>query len=362
MKNAGAKPPTREAVPAKLGFRMPAEWEPHEATWIAWPHNRDDWPGKFATIPWVYTEIVRHLSASEPVRILVNSAHAEKQALRYLSRAPLDLKQVAFFRFPTDRVWTRDYGPLFVKGDTGEAALIHWRFNAWAKYKNWKRDNEVPKKIAAKLGLRRWEPAFGSRRVVLEGGSIDVNGQGLLLTTEECLLDTVQARNPGLEREDLERLLDDYLGVQKVLWLGRGIAGDDTHGHVDDLARFVNAHTVVLAVEERPALDNFKPLQENYRRLRDMTDLQGRPLDIVKLPMPDPVCFDGRPLPASYANFYIANDRVLVPTFNDPQDSRALGILAELFPGRTVVGIHAVDLVWGLGTLHCLTQQQPASS
>ncbi len=359
MKGAGKKPQAMDASPAQLGFRMPAEWEPHEATWIAWPHNRDDWPGKFAAIPWVYTEIVRHLHASEPVRILVNSARAEKQALRYLSRAAIDLRRVTFFRYPTDRVWTRDYGPMFVKSDSGETAIVDWRFNAWAKYKNWKRDNAIPKKVAARLGLQRWEPAVGHMPVALEGGSIDVNGQGLLLTTEECLLDTVQARNPDLGREDLERVFADYLGIQKVLWLGRGIAGDDTHGHIDDLARFVGPRTIVAVVEKDPGDVNYEPLQDNFRRLGEMTNRQGKPFDIVQLPMPAPVLFDGQRLPASYANFYIANDRLLVPTFNDPQDGRALGILADLFPGRMVVGIHAVDLVWGLGTLHCLTQQQP---
>jgi agmatine deiminase len=343
-----------------LSLRLPAEWEPHELTWIAWPHCREDWPGKFAAIPWVYTEIVRHLSVSERVFILVNSAHAEKQAARQLTRAGNDLKQVDFFRIPADRVWTRDYGPLFVSSKEGEPAIVHWRFNAWAKYKNWKRDCEVPKKIAKKLDLRRYQPVVGSHRVVLEGGSIDVNGQGLLMTTEECLLDTVQARNPGLAREDLERVFAEYLGIRKVLWLGRGIAGDDTHGHIDDLARFVNPGTVVTVVVKDPADVNYAPLQDNLRRLRSMTDLRGKPLEIVELPMPAPVYFERRRLPASYANFYIANNRLLVPTFNDPQDRRALGILADLFPGREVIGIHAVDLVWGLGTLHCLTQQQPA--
>src|SRR5262249_6239395 len=203
-------------------------------------------------------------------------------------------------------------------------------------------------------------PTASGRRVVLEGGGVDGNGAGLLLTTEECLLSDVQARNPGLSREDLEQVFADYLGVKKTLWLGRGIAGDDTHGHVDDLARFVGPRTVLTAVEDDPADENFGPLRENRERLRGMTDQDGRPLAGVELPMPDPVVFAGQRLPASYANFYIANTRVLVPTFNDPADRRALGILADLFPGRTVVGIHAVDLVWGLGTLHCLTQQQPA--
>jgi agmatine deiminase len=346
-------------VPATHGWRMPAEWEPHQATWIAWPHHRDDWPGKFPAIPWVYGEIVRQLHRSQEVRILVNGPGGERRARAVLDRLPLEPGRVTFWRVPTDRVWTRDFGPIFLTNDPGEIAVTNWRFNAWAKYPNWQRDNAVPAALGRKLGLRAWPVTVGDYEVVLEGGSIDVNGQGLLLTTEECLLSDVQQRNPGFTRDDYEKVFADYLGVRKVLWLGRGIAGDDTHGHVDDLARFVGPRTVVTAVEEDPAELNYEPLRENLERLRAMTDLDGRPLQVVPLPMPAPLVFDGQRLPASYANFYIANDRVLVPTFNDPQDRRALGVLAELFSGRTVVGIHAVDLVWGLGTLHCLTQQQP---
>ncbi|HJT78590.1 MAG TPA: agmatine deiminase family protein [Gemmataceae bacterium] len=354
------------ASPAELGFRMPAEWEPHAATWIAWPHNRGDWPGKFAPVPWVYAEIVRHLQTGEVVRILVNDAAGEKRARRVLTRAGVDLGRVEFFPIPTDRVWTRDYGPMFVATARGELAILNWHFNGWAKYDDWRQDDAVPFEVAQRLGIRRlMSPTRNGMRntpvVVLEGGSIDVNGAGCLLTTEECLLSPVQERNPGMTRADYERIFARYLGVRKTLWLGRGIAGDDTHGHVDDLARFVGPRTVVAAVEDDTADVNYAPLQENLERLRGMTDQDGRPLEVVELPLPRPVVFDGRRLPASYANFYIANDRVLLPTFNDPNDRRALGILAELFPGRTVVGIHAVDLVWGLGTLHCLTQQEPAS-
>jgi agmatine deiminase len=351
----------RSLPPAHLGFRLPAEWEPHEAVWIAWPHQRDDWPGKFPPIPWVFTEIVRHLHPAEIVRILVNDAAGERRARRCLGQAGVDLRRVEFFAVPTNRVWTRDYGPLFVQDAAGTVAITDWGFNGWAKYRNHRRDNAVPARLAKRLGMPHWQPACGGKRVVLEGGSIDVNGAGLLLTTEECLLSPVQARNPGLSRTDLEQVLADNLGAQKVLWLGRGIAGDDTHGHVDDLARFVGPRSVVGVVEDNPADPNFAPLQENLERLRNLTDLEGRPLEIHTLPMPEPLSFGRQRLPASYANFYIANDRVLVPTFNDPNDRRALGILADLFPGRTVVGIHAVDLVLGLGTLHCLTQQQPAA-
>jgi agmatine deiminase len=346
-------------LPAQSGFRMPAEWEPHEATWIAWPHEKADWPGKFAAIPWVYVEIVRLLALSERVRILVDSPAVRRRVRSLLNQAGVDLKEVEFFLIPTDRVWTRDYGPIFLINPAGEVAQTDWRFNAWAKYPNWQRDDAVPAQLQQSLGFPAWQPHVDGRRVVLEGGSIDVNGRGLMLTTEECLLDSVQARNPDLSREQLEQAFADYLGVTQVLWLNRGIAGDDTHGHVDDLARFVAENTVVTVVESNTVDPNFEPLRENRERLGSMTGPGGRSLNIIELPMPEPVYFDGQRLPASYANFYIANNRVLVPTFNDPRDRAALGILAELFPDRKVVGVHAVDLVWGLGTLHCLTQQQP---
>ncbi len=346
---------------------MPAEWEPHEATWLAWPHNRRDWPGKFAAIPWVFAEVVRHLHTGEKVHILIDDKLRETRAAKILEKAGVDRRQVRFLPMRTDRAWLRDSGPIFVKSKTGQVGCTCWRFNAWAKYDDWKKDCLVADKIAEKLGLPSWHltqaprsTPHAPRTVVLEGGSIDVNGTGLLLTTEECLLSPVQARNPGLGREDLEKILGDHLGVSKVLWLGRGIVGDDTHGHVDDLARFVGPRTCVAVVERNQADPNFAPLQDNLRRLKEMTDLHGRKLEVVALPMPEPVIFASRRLPASYANFYIANTRVLVPTFNDPADAQALGLLADLFPGRQVVGIHALDLVWGRGTLHCITQQQPA--
>lgn len=346
-------------LPAQLGYRMPAEWEPHEATWIAWPHQRGDWPGKFTPIPWAYTEIVRHLHRSDNVHILVNDAVTHAKARSMLERAGVDLGRVHFFEIPTDRAWVRDYGPIYVVSRDGSVGITDWMFNAWAKYADWQRDNAVPLQIQALQDGPYWQARHGERPIVLEGGSIDVNGAGLLLTTEECLLSDVQARNPGMSRADLEKAFADYLGVTKVLWLGRGIAGDDTHGHVDDLARFVNPRTVVTVVEADPNDVNYVPLQENRERLRGLTDQHGSGLEVVELPMPAPVVFEEQRLPASYANFYIANDRVLVPTFNDPNDRRALGILAELFPDRTVIGIHCGDLIWGLGALHCLTQQQP---
>jgi agmatine deiminase len=354
---------------SELQYRMPAEWEPHEATWIAWPHNQDDWPGKFPPIPFVYAEIVRHLHQSEEVRILVNGKPGEQQARKVLANLPLDMGRIQFCHVPTDRVWTRDYGPMFVLTEDGEANVIGFHFNAWAKYPNWQNDCRVAEQVLPYIAVLAKPPrpvshlpVYGKAgRVVLEGGAIDVNGRGCLLTTEECLLGKVQRRNPGFTRKDYERVFADNLGVRKVLWLGKGIAGDDTHGHVDDLARFVGPRTVVTVVEANPKDANYKPLRENLERLQGMTDQDGKKLEVVKLPMPQPAYWAGQRLPASYANFYIANDRVLVPTFNDPADRKALGILAELFPGRSVAGIHAVDLVWGFGTLHCLTQQEPRS-
>jgi agmatine deiminase len=355
----------KAGTPAQQGFRMPAEWEPHHATWLSWPHEPRDWPGKLAPIPWVYGEVVRHLVTGERVCILVKDAALEKRARALLGRVGVDLTLVDFFRIPTDRSWTRDFCPLFVKGREGQVGLTNWRFNGWAKYANHKKDAAVGDRLAKRLGKPHWTPSLTFadgklRRIVLEGGSIDVDGRGTLLTTEECLLSPVQARNPGVSREQLEASLGDHLGIKKVLWLGDGIAGDDTHGHVDDLARFVGAATVVIAEESNPDDANFLALRENRRRLDQMTTADGQKLRVVGLPMPAPVRLDGVRLPASYANFYIGNAVVLVPTFNDPNDRRALEILGGLFPTRNVVGIHAVDLVWGLGTLHCMTQQQPA--
>ena len=334
---------------------MPAEWEPHAATWLGWPHNTSDWPGKFAPIPWVYGEIVRRLAPGEIVRILVNSATHETQVGRILKKVGVDLARVNFLRFPTNRGWTRDFGPIFVRQNGGRA-IVRFGFNAWAKYDDYEKDARVAERAAKHFKL----PVIDGR-IVLEGGSIDVNGRGSLLTTEECLLDpVVQTRNPGLSRYEIENVLRDTLGVSNTLWLGRGIAGDDTHGHVDDLCRFVNPSTVVLCREDNPTDVNYKPLRENRERLQGMRLEKGASIEIIDLPMPAPVFFNGRRLPASYANFYVANAGVLVPTFNDPNDRVALGILAECFADRPVVGIHAVDLVWGLGTIHCLTQQEPA--
>ena len=359
---------------------MPAEWEPHDATWIAWPHNRSDWPGKFEAIPWVYAEIMRHLSRSERVQILVNDEAAEVKAREVLVKATVlpetaaepgkAFSNVIFVRIPTNRAWTRDYGPIFVKRKTHRedsfpaVAATAWRFNAWAKYRDWKLDAPVSAELAERLGMPHWKPIVSMNGkphgVVLEGGSIDVNGRGTLITTEECLLSEVQQRNPGLSREQLERIFAEYLGIQKVIWLERGIVGDDTHGHVDDITRFVAPGTVVTVYEEDRGDPNYQPLRENLRKLSKSTDQNGKPLRVIKLPMPAPVVFRGQRLPASYANFYIANRCVLVPVFNDPKDRVVLNLLAGVFPKRDIVGIYCGDFIWGLGALHCMTQQQPA--
>ncbi len=332
-------------------WRMPAEWEPHEATWLAWPHEKTDWPGKFAAIPWLYGEIVRQLARVERVRILVEDAGAEQAARRILKKCHADLEAVEFLYTATDRSWTRDYAPIFVKNRAGEVAIAHFRFNGWAKYSNWQRDCAVPGFVAQKLGLPMFETGL-----VLEGGSIDVNGAGRMLTTEECLLSGVQARNPGVGRRELERAFRKHLGVREVIWLGRGIAGDDTHGHIDDLARFTSRDAVVTVIEPDKNDANHEPLQENLARLRARGDLR-----IATLPMPEPVYFAGQRLPASYANFYIANGIVLAPAFGDPNDARALRTLQHVFPDRRVIPVYCRDLALGLGTLHCMTQQQPVA-
>jgi len=410
---------------------MPAEWEPHAATWLAWPHYKLDWPGKFEPIPWVYAEIIRYLSRDERVEVIVKDAAAEKDARKVLKRAHALNDNVRFHRWPTNRVWTRDSGCAFVVPTSGakarepladeiagpealrhpktgakapdssgglngtaeampshsslrhsgghgfsraepdpykkgalapELAAIKWRFNAWAKYPNWQKDNKIGSLMAGAAGAQEIQAKLGDRHVVLEGGSIDVNGCGTLITTEECLLSKVQERNPGMKRRDYEKVFAEYLGATNVIWLGSGVAGDDTHGHVDDITRFVSPDTVVTCVDADPTSENYEPLRENIRRLRDATTEDGKPLATIDLPMPAPVYFEGRRLPASYANFYIANAAVLVPVFNDPNDRVALDILADIFPDRDVVGIYCGDLIWGLGAIHCMTQQEPLRS
>ena len=346
---------------------MPAEWAPHESTWLAWPHFRGDWPGKFDPIPWVYAEIIRTLK-------LANALN----------------KNIRFHRLPTNRVWTRDSGCTFTTahvgadvssahadrssaatndGETGVHArpvrataqlrAVKWRFNAWAKYPNYRHDDKIGSLMSKAARVEEIRAHHRETRVVLEGGSIDVNGEGTLLTTEECLLSEIQQRNPGLRRDDYEQIFATYLGIQNVIWLGQGIIGDDTHGHVDDITRFVAPNRILTMVEPNPQDKNHAPLQENLRRLKAATDQHGHPFDIVELPMPAPVIFEGRRLPASYGNFYIANGAVLVPVFNDPNDRIALNTLADLFPDREILPIYSGDLIWGFGALHCMTQQQP---
>lgn len=356
--------PASTETPAARGFAMPAEWEPHEATWLAWPHNVHDWPGRFAPIPWVYAEIVRNIARGETVRLAVNDAAHEAKARRVLGRAGVDLARVELRHIPTNRVWCRDTGPIFVRrgGASPAKAVARFRFDAWAKYADHALDARVAELGAKAIGAESFPVRHGERDVVLEGGAIDVNGLGTLLTTEECLLDpAIQVRNPGFARADYEAVFRDWLGAPNTIWLGKGIAGDDTHGHVDDLARFVGPRTIVLAHEPHGADDNHALLEDDRERLEGARLEDGSRPEIVRLPMPAPVVFDGQRLPASYANFYICNAAVLVPTFDDPNDRIALGILAELLPDRPVIGIHALDLVWGLGTLHCLSQQEPVS-
>ena len=372
------------STPSLSRCRFPAEWEPHAATWLAWPHYFDDWPGKFEPIPWVYAEIIRYLARHERVELIVSDVASEKRARKVLDRANALNDNIRFHRWPTDRVWTRDSGSTFVisighvgagastrparGGRTGEDArayierfaAVTWRFNAWAKYPNYKNDGKIGSLMTRAAGAQELRPMFGKRRVVLEGGSIDSNGKGTLLTTEECLLSKVQQRNAGMKREDYGKVFSEFLGIKNVIWLGSGIAGDDTHGHIDDITRFVAPDKVLSAVESNPDEANYEPLRENLRRLREATDQDGKPLAIVELPMPAPVVFEKRRLPASYANFYIANGIVLVPVFNDPNDRIALDILADLFPDREIVGIYSGDLIWGFGAMHCMTQQQPA--
>ena len=394
---------------------MPAEWEPHAATWLAWPHFHGDWPGKFEPIPWVYAEIIRNLARHERVELIVNNAAAARQVGRFLERADALSANIGFHRWPTNRVWLRDSGCIFLKhSPVGTAAPGHpagpqarlslyehtsganaqplsarstarvnscpsllalkFRFNGWAKYSNWHRDDKIgslmarvktPTLSSKERTTRVGEPleihpVSNGKRIVLEGGSIDVNGAGTLLTTEECLLSKVQERNPHMTRVHYEKAFADYLGYPNIIWLGRGILGDDTHGHVDDLTRFVSKDTVVTMVEHNSKDENHAPLLANLRRLEAARNEDGRQLTVVEIPLPQPVVFEGRRLPASYANFYIANGVVLVPVFSRPNDRIALNTLAQLFPTRKIIPIYSGDFIWGLGAMHCMTQQQPA--
>jgi agmatine deiminase len=352
------------ATPAELGYTMPAEWEPHAATWLGWPHNSNDWPGKFEVIPWIYGEMIRKISAGEKINLIIRHKQDEQLARHVCRHVGADFRKIKFVVHPTNRGWTRDTGPIFVKrkteGGRAETAIVHFHFNAWAKYDNWRKDTKVPQTAATLLGKKLFHAEHDGKPFVIEGGGMELNGQGTLITTEQCYLDPkVQVRNPGLGKKQIEGALKNYLGVKNIFWLREGPVGDDTHGHIDDICRFVNRQTLVL-VRERNGNDiNHRPLEKNWDRIKDLRLEDGSKPEVVELPMPNPLYFDGIRLPASYANFYICNAGVIVPTFNDPNDRKALGILGELFKDRPVMGIHAVDLVWGFGSLHCLTQQQP---
>ncbi len=345
-------------TPRSLGYRVPAEWEPHAATWLSWPHKKDSWPGKFEAIPGVFAEIACLLSAGEIVRINVTDEAMEREVRDLLHGRGAHLGRIRLHRIPTNDAWCRDYGPTFVvreRGGRRELAAVDWRFNSWGnKYPPYDLDDRVPSLIAEILGIPCFHPP-----VVMEGGSLDFSGDGSVLTTESCLLNP--NRNPHLSKEEIEEYLRSYLGVESILWLGAGIAGDDTDGHVDDLARFVSPDTIVTVHEPDPADENHRALADNLRRLETMRDRGGRPFRIVQLPMPPPMYEQGQRLPCSYANFYIANSVVLVPAFHCDADAVALEALARLFPGRKVLGVDCRDLVWGLGALHCVTLQQPIS-
>jgi len=342
-------------TPAHAGFRMPAEWEPQAAVWLSWPHNRATWPGRFRPIPYAFARFVAAISRFEDV--CINAALAlQPRAIRLCRAAGADMKRVRFYNHPTNDAWCRDHGPIFVKNDrTGEVAVTDWVHNAWGgKYPPYDRDNTIPPKIAARLRLRRFE-----NPMVLEGGSLDVNGRGDLLTTEQCLLNP--NRNPHLSRAQIERTLRDYLGVQRILWLGDGIVGDDTDGHVDDITRFFRTDGILTCVEPNGRDPNHRPLAANLERLQGFRTRGGGRFDLVPLPLPRPFGFEGQRVPASYANFLIVNGAVLVPTFRQPKrDAAALGVMGDCFPDREIVPIDCFDLIWGLGTLHCLSQQQPS--
>lgn len=341
-------------TPAALGFRMPAEWEPQEAVWLSWPHKYASWPGQFRPIPHVFAEIVRQISRFQAVRI--NAAkRLQARAMRLCAEAGADMARVTFYDHPTNDAWCRDHGPIFVKNDrTGEVALTDWVHNAWGgKYPPYDLDNLIPPSIGRALGLRRFR-----KDIVLEGGSIDVNGQGLLLTSEQCLLN--KNRNPHLSRAQIEQILRDYLGVRTILWVGDGIIGDDTDGHIDDITRFYKADGFITCVEPNRRDPNHRILADNLERLRSFRTPAGKKFSLVELPMPKPFAFQGQQVPASYANFLIINGAVLVPQFRQPRrDAEAREIIGGCFPGREVIGIDCYHLIWGLGTLHCISQQQP---
>ena len=341
--------------PAKAGFYFPAEWAKHTATWLSWPHKEESWPGKIETIYKPYCEFIKIVAEGELVRINVADADMEAFAKSELEKVGADMSQIEFYHFPSNDAWCRDHGPAFlINTGTKQKAIIDWGYNAWGdKYPPFDLDDVIPTKIGEHFGLPVYHPG-----IIMEGGSVDFNGAGTILTTTACLLN--ENRNPHLNQEQIEAYLKNYYGVEQILWLGDGIVGDDTDGHIDDITRFVNEDTVVTVIEDNEADENYHLLQENLETLKTLRLPDGRPLNIVELPMPSPVIYDGQRLPASYANFYIANAAVIVPTYRDKNDEKALQILQQCFPDRKVVGIDSTDIIWGLGSFHCLSQQEPA--
>lgn len=344
-------------------FRMPAEWEKQESTLIAWPHNKNDWPGRFENIPDVFAQIISQISKVQKVKILIQHNLVKKNIYPLLRKYKAKLKNIIFITIKTDRVWTRDSGPIYVV-NKNKKILLDWKFNAWAKYKNYKYDNAINKKLNKIKNLELIKPKFKIQKkfkdIVLEGGSIDVNGKGTIITTKECLLSKVQQRNPGLKKKDIESIFNKYLGAKNTIWLNKGIAGDDTHGHIDDIARFVDTNKIFLAYEYNKKDKNFKPLDENYKILNISKDQNGKKITIIKLPMPKPIFIEKTRVPASYLNFYIANKVVLVPMFKDKNDKKVLKIFKRNFRNRKIIPIDCLDLIWGFGAIHCMTQQEPA--
>ena len=343
-------------TPKQLGYRFPAEWEPQAATWLSWAHKLESWPGKFEPVPFIYTNIVKAITHFQHVNINVNDEEMFEDVTKRLTLAGVPKERFTLYKIPTNDAWCRDHGPAFVVNPDAKEkkAIVDWGYNAWGgKYPPFDLDDVVPTKIAEQYNIPVFHPG-----IVMEGGAIDVNGKGCLLTTKACLLNP--NRNPQLNQEQIEKYLIEYYGQEKILWLEDGIVGDDTDGHIDDLARFVNPSTIISCIEEDPQDENYEILQENLKLLRTLTDQNGKPFKIVETPMPGVVEYEGQRLPASYANFLIGNGFVLVPTFNHPNDLRALNIIQQQFPERKVIGIDCVDLVWGLGTLHCISQQEPA--
>lgn len=345
---------TLENTPKQQGYSFPAEWAEQEAMWLSWPHKEASWPGKIETIYKPYSEFIKAVAEDQKVRINVADEAMKNFALRHLEAVNANLANVEFYFHETNDAWCRDHGPAFVINKTEKKkAVVDWGYNAWGgKYPPFDLDDVIPTKIANHFGLPLFTPP-----IVMEGGSVEFNGAGTVLTTTSCLLN--ENRNPHLTKEQIEQYLKEFYGQEQVLWLGDGIVGDDTDGHIDDITRFVNEDTVLTVVEENPEDENYQPLQENLEALKKMTLLDGRKLNIVELPMPAPVIYEDTRLPASYANFYIANKVVVVPIFNDKNDERALQIIQSCFPGRKVIGINSVDIIWGLGSFHCLSQQEP---